>query len=261
LERRLLADYFERNHNYRTGNAKIAWRPASIACKLGSGYRYLQPAATNWEPGDPELADIHGNPSLIDFIDWIRYPAVLRTIRAHSNPLISKFGKTDIKSLDAHLGGPAWAWTKNEVHCEASLASACGGGVLNWYLLRSLWENGQIPPEPCFYEHGGCEAISPVGAATLPYDHPSYGKRQGAESLLLFGNGLALLGRAKVFYDEPTGFAKTLRNGKTFGDAWAAYFRNESEGSTMNGDGGEIGRKRAYFWSVLGDWTLKLRKN
>jgi hypothetical protein len=129
--------------------------------------------------------------------------------------------------------------------------------MLNWSLLHSLYENGQMPPEPCFYQHGGCDSISPYGAPTLPYDHPQYGKQQGAESLLFFGSGLALLGRAKVYYDDPAGFAQTLREGQTFGAAWAKYYELESQGVSSRG-AGEIGRKRAYFWSVLGDWTLKL---
>ena len=208
FERRLLAEYFDRNHNYRVGKAKIAWRPSSIACELGSGYRSMQQAANNWEPGDPKLADIHGTPTLVDFVNWIEYPAVLRTVRAHSNPLQSKFRKSNVDELDAHLGGPAWAWTRKGDRLEPSLAATCGSGMLSWSLLHSLYENGQIPPEPCFYQHGGCDAISPFGAADLPYDHPQYGKRQGAESLLLFGSGLALIGRAKVYYDEPAGFAR-----------------------------------------------------
>ena len=90
----------------------------------------------------------------------------------------------------------------------------------------------------------------------MPYDHPQYGARQGAEALLLFGNGLALAGRAKVFYDEPRGFAEALREGRSFGEAWAGYFDVESQRPT----GGTIGRKKAYFWSLLGDWSLKLLK-
>ena len=96
------------------------------------------------------------------------------------------------------------------------------------------------------------------GAKNRPYDHPAYGVRQGAESLLHFGNGLALVGRAKVFYDEPRGFAEALKKGRTFGMAWARYFAIESAAKSWDRVGGDIGRKRAYFWSVLGDWSLRL---
>ena len=257
FERRLLAEYFDRNHDYRTGRAKIAWRPSSIACELGSGYRSMQQAGTNWAPGDPKLADIHGNPTLVDFVNWIEYPAILRTVRAHSSPQQSKFHQTDIAKVNASLGGPVWSWSKMGDRLEPSLRSTCGSGMLSWSLLYSLYQNKQIPPQPCFYQHGGCNAISPIGATKVPYDHPSYGKQQCAQSLLMFGNGLALIGRAKVYYDEPAGFTKTLRDGKTFGEAWAKYYDLESrELSRRNAS--EIDRKRTYFWSVLGDWTLRL---
>ena len=80
------------------------------------------------------------------------------------------------------------------------------------------------------------------------------------EALLFFGRGLALVGRAKVFYDEPRGFAAALAEGKTFGEAWARYFDHESGAGSWSEVGGDIGRKRAYFWSVIGDWTLRLRR-
>ena len=83
---------------------------------------------------------------------------------------------------------------------------------------------------------------------------------QGGEALLLFGNGLALVGRAKVFYDEPRGFSAVLHDGGTFGDAWARYFEVESRAAAWREVGGDIGRKRAYFWSVLGDATLRLER-
>jgi len=254
LERRLLAEYLDRNHAYRTGAAETAWRCSSIACGLRSGYRVMKRAASDWEEPDPKLADVHGRPSLERFVEWIDYPAVLRTIRAHSDPLGSQFGRTKMEELDVSLNGPAWAWARHGDRLEPSLSSVCRRSQLNWYLLRSLWENDQVSHEPCFYYHTGCNGISPIGAGSLAYDDPKYGKRQAAEALLLFGNGLALVGRAKVYYDEPRGFVEALRDGATFGDAWSRYFQIESRAKSP----GNIGRKRAYYWSVLGDWTLRL---
>lgn len=258
LERRLLSDYFDRNHAFRTGKSSGVWRPSSIACGLRSGYRMMRQAADDWEATDRKAADVSNGPTLVDFIDWMKYPAVLRTLRAHSNSLGSQFRRTNTDQLDAALEGPAWSWTRHGDRLEPSLSAACRRGKLNWFLLRSLWENGQVAPEPCFYHHTGCNGISPYGAERLAYDNPRYGRRQGAESLLLFGNGLALVGRAKTFYDEPRGFARALRDGETFGAAWAKYFELESQAESLRYVGGDIGRKRAYFWSVLGDWSLKL---
>jgi hypothetical protein len=107
--------------------------------------------------------------------------------------------------------------------------------------------------------HTGCHGISPPGAAKLAFDHPSYGRRGGGESLLFYGRGLAMVGRAKVFYDEPRGFAQELAAGRTMGHAWAHYFDAEARVSWSQA-GEDIGRKRAYFWSILGDWTLRLQR-
>ena len=66
-----------------------------------------------------------------------------------------------------------------------------------------------------------------------------------------------MMGRAKVFYDSPRGFGAALAEGGTVGHAWARYFDEETR-STWARAGDDIGRKRSYFWSVLGDWTLRL---
>lgn len=259
LERRLLADFLERNHAFRTGQTEIAWRPSSIACGLGSGYQVMRRAADDWISTNLKQADLANNPSLNDFATWMQYPALLRTVRAHSDAWGSVFARPDINQLDAQLNGPAWSWTPRGDQLVPSLSAACRGGKLDWYLLRSLWANGQVAAQPAFYHHTGCNGISPPGGADRPFNHPGYGVRQGGEALLFYGNGLAMVGRAKVFYDEPAGFAETLRAGETFGAAWAAYYEIESNAATWGAAGGDIGRKRSYFWSVLGDWTLRLR--
>ncbi|MEZ5974308.1 MAG: hypothetical protein R3E96_05560 [Planctomycetota bacterium] len=136
-----------------------------------------------------------------------------------------------------------------------SLASPCSGGKLDWFLhpLAQPRHGGRFP---AFYVHTGCEGISPPGWRNRPFQDAGYGVRQGGEALLFFGDGLALVGRAKVFYDEPRGFAAALGRGGTVGEAWREYFRLEAQ---EPGKGvGDIGRKRAYFWSLLGDPTLRL---
>ena len=261
LERRLLFEFLERNHAYRSGAAAVGWRPSSIACDLGSGFDVVRRAAPDWADFEEPQADVHGRPRLDALVDWLRYPALLRTLRAHSDPLGSVFAKGGLRELADKLGGPAWSWTPKGARLVPSLEAACKGGKLDWFLLRTLWENGAIADEPSIYLHTGCHGISPPGAKELAYDHPAYGARQGGEALLFFGSGLALVGRAKVFYDEPRGFAETLAAGGTVGDAWARYYALEGAAESWAQVGGDIGRKRAYFWSVLGDWTLRLRRN
>jgi len=75
---------------------------------------------------------------------------------------------------------------------------------------------------------------------------------------MFYCNGLALIGRAKVFYDEPREFAAQLGKGRTWGEAWRHYFEIEARAASEDEVGGGIGRKRAYFWSPLGDWTICL---
>lgn len=261
LERRLLAEYLDRNHAYRTGSAKTAWRATSVAHGLPSGFREMTKAAKDWLPRDRRLSDITRKANLSRVVEWLNYPAVLRTVRAHSDAWGSVFERQDVKALASLLRGPAWSWSPQGSRLVPSLHAACSGGKLDWFLLHTLWKNGAVSSEPCFYHHTGCHGISPGGAKTHAYDHPVYGVRQGAEALLFFGSGLALVGRAKVFYDEPRGFASALGEGQTFGAAWARYFELESRAESWSRVGGDIGRKRAYFWSVLGDWTLRLQRN
>jgi hypothetical protein len=263
LERALLRDYFDRNHAYRSGAVELAFRPASIACDLGSGYKIMKAAAPEWQSLNEKSADLRGKPTLVDFVDWLQLPAVLRTVRAHSDPWGSVFGKAPAAELDALFAnterGAPLSWTPKGTQLVPSLHKATGGGKLDFFLLRSLWQTELVSAQSALYLHTGCHGISPPGAASLAFDHPSYGRRGGGESLLFYGRGLAMLGRAKVFYDEPRGFAQELAAGRTIGHAWAHYFDAEARVSWSEA-GGDIGRKRAYFWSVLGDWTLRLQR-
>lgn len=261
LERQLLLEYFERNHRYRTGRSRPARRPASIAHDLGSGYQVIRRAAGDWQDEQPALLDVKGRPDLTEVVTWLSRPALLRTLRAHSDRWGSSFEKSekgDVGPLQELVGAEIWSWSRDRNRLKPSLQDACGKGKLDFFLLYSLWRNGTLPEQPAFWLHTGCEAISPPGAETRPYSHAEYGQRNGAQALLFFANGLALVGRAKVFYDEPRGFCEALAEGATFGAAWARYFDAESRAESWSEVGGDIGRKRSAFWSVLGDWTLRL---
>jgi len=226
MERRLIREYFARNHGYRTGELEVPFRPASLAHGLGSGYRVLQRASNDWSGRAEPGLDVRGKPRCSEAFAWLERPAVLRTIRAHSNRVGSAFEK----------------------------------GWLSGASLRQRWVKGEIGNDGAsFYLHTGCEAISPANAERKPYSHPAYGRDNSAAALLFFADGLALVGRAKVFYDEPRGFCRALGARETFGAAWARYFELESKAESWGEVGGDIGRKRSYFWSVLGDWTLRLR--
>ena len=96
---------------------------------------------------------------------------------------------------------------------------------------------------------------TPAATALLPYAKIARSTTRATASARAarrcsFGRGLALIGRAKVFYDELKRFAETLAAGGTWGDAWRRYYEEESKAPTWNKAGGDIGRKRSYFWSV-----------
>ncbi len=258
LEIRLLLEFFERNHAYRAGTFADAFRPASIGCDLGGGYDVLLAGSPGWAALPREGFDAGTEASVLDLARWLGRPAVLRTLRAHSHRWGSAFRGADAAALDQAAGGAPWCWTPRGRELVPSLSVANAGGMADFFLYRSLWANGAVPEGASLYLHTGCEAISPPRAQDRPYNHPEYSLRQGAESILFYARGLALVGRSKVFYDEPRGFCEALAEGRSFGEAWARYFEIEGAAAGWDEVGGDIGRKRAYFWSVLGDWTVRL---
>ena len=68
-----------------------------------------------------------------------------------------------------------------------------------------------------------------------------------------------MISRAKTYYDTVNGFAQTLREDDRvpFGDIWIRTFDLDSQSSSLATD--QPGSKKAYWWSLLGDWTLRLR--
>lgn len=256
LERRLLAEYLDRNHAFRNRPATEPISLATIGFELGDGSELLRrcfPEAVL----RPECAG-GSKATLVDLALWLRQPAVLRDLRAHSDAWGSTFGKPDLAALTEAAGGQPWSWSREGNSLVPSLKAACENGKADFALYRTLWANRVLPDSPCVYYHTGCEAIAPAHAADRPHNHPEYGFWQGAEALLFYAQGLALVGRAKVFYDEPRGFYEALAEGKPFGEGWRRYFQVEAAARDVDEVGGGIGRKRAYFWSVLGDWTIRL---
>lgn len=258
LERKLLLEYFHRNHRFRQGVPAAAYRPAAVSCGLGNGFASLQRTFSFWHDFNAPGYRVGDKATLLDLVNWLKRPAVVRDVRAHSDPWGSSFGKCDLKALTKAAGGHPYSWSRKGNALVPSLHDACKGGKADLTLYRTLYENHVLPDSPCLYFHNGCNAISPPGARDRPYTDPDYDRWQGAEALLFYCQGVALIGRAKVFYDAPRGFYEALAQGKTFGDAWKQYFTVESEARSFAEVGGGIGRKRSYFWSVLGDWTLRL---
>lgn len=256
-ERQLLAEYFERNHRYRTGDYLDARKPACIATEFASSMPQMRKAVREWRDFDEPGYDIQGKETdLTECVKWLKRPALLRFLKAHSDPWGSTFAKADdLEALTREVGGTVWAWKRDGNRLVPGVENA---GKLDFAIDRTLWQNRQLPDCAAMYFHTGCEATAPEGAANRPYSDPKYGYWQGAESLMFYCNGIVLVGRSKVFYDEPREFLQVLADGGTWGEAWARYFDVESSAGNVAEVGGGIGRKRAYFWGLLGDWTLTM---
>jgi len=256
LERKLLIEYFARNHRYRRGGYQDGRRPASIATEWGSSVPEMKKCVPAWKEVETKGTEYTGaQVTIADFVNWMQQPALARAIKAHSNAFCSVFGAPPDPAAFEQLVGPQkWFWTREGNRLVPGLKAIAG--QIHFGLLRTLYENKILPDCPNLFFHTGCEAITPAHYETEPYNSPRHGLFQLGEALLMYGNGLALVGRGKVFYDEPREFWKVLGEGGAWGDGWRRYFDVEGADAELAKDG--IGRKRAYFWSLLGDFTLTL---
>lgn len=257
LEVSLLAQYLDRNHRFRTEGVAADQRlPASIAHGLGSGMAVVRAGDAAWADFAAPGYDLGEGTDLLALDHWLQRPAVLRTLRAHSNPWLAAFAATDPEALTRELGLPAH-WVQEGARWLPSWRDHRGGRA-DFTFFQALYEHGAAQLVPYLLLHTGCEALAPPSAVACAYDDPQYGRFAHGESILFFTACVAMVGRAKVFYDEPREFVETLAAGRTFGEAWQRYFAVERAASDWREVGDDIGRKRSYFWSMLGDWTLRL---
>lgn len=269
FERRLLIDFFDRNHQYRRGDYYFApFRAAAISSsaftmhwQVASGMaKKLEEASSDFAP-----SVVAEKASLLEFVRWMKKPATFRGLMTHAGHDNSLFDPVDyeVSELEDELGGPPWRWkltSAKTLTYEPSLDEQDSKG--DFYVYRSLWENGSLGSTgPAFFLHNGCFVNSPSGAWTAAYDSPHYAVRQEAESELFYLNGLAIGCRAKEFNDSlqrdfPTAFGAPNAR---FGDGLTAYFDAETKDASLGAFDNDVKAKRAYFWSVVGDWTLQLR--
>jgi hypothetical protein len=258
LERKLLVEYFARNHRYRLGEFNQSRRPASITTEWGSSLDEMKRTFPEWatfaEPG----YDLSGEKTdLLECVRWLKRPALLRALKAHSDPWGATFANTEnLDALHQEVGGTIWNWQKKDNQLLPSLADT--SGKLDFAIDRTVYENGGLPDCASMFLLTGCDSISPGGALTKPFSDPQYAFWQGAECHLLYLKGLVSLARAKVFNDEPREFCETLAAGGNWGDAWRRYFELESVDAGLTTLEEGIRRKKAYFWSLVGDWTLTM---
>src|SRR5262249_48382232 len=167
------------------------------------------------------------NPGLADYAEWLKENVSLRFVMAHSTAWNTTFQPSSVKDLEQVVGpyrhwirqGNQWipTWTGSE-------------GDANFWFYRSLSMNGKLTDtSPSLMIHGGCEVNTPDdGGATRPYT--KYGGGQNAESILFYAKILAIMTRAKLFYDQPKGWQDYFRNNQdaVFGDIWYRYYLTDS---------------------------------
>jgi hypothetical protein len=265
-ERRLLIDYLDRNHRWRNGLIKLPEKALVIAYPqreftAESRRAFLAPAfgAANVVPVE--------DARLLDYAAFLKAEAPLKMVVAHSNGTVSIFGRDSAPAaeIDRAVGGRPFRWVANPYGDNQQIWSpslAGIDGVADIRLHRSLWAGGQISERQAhFLIHQGCQVNSPHAHANTPYSNPAYGRLQNAESLLFHTGGLAVMTRAKLFYDEPRGFVQAFaaRRSACFGDGLFEYARRESTDAGLNGFRKFADCKRVYAWSILGDWSLRLK--
>lgn len=266
LERRLIIDYLDRNHQVRQGMSMLSagFRTSAIhAVNAPSNAtdlsNYLEKASASLKP--PVKKD---NANIVDFVKWLKEPAVLKGLTTHANCCLTDWGTTNYTTadLESETGGHPWRWRQ----------TASGGGFRyepsfqhqgansNFHVYITIWENKALSnQQPAIFIHTGCRVDSPCGAATNPYDAQAYGPKQEAEGFLFYLNATAVIARSKVFNDWPREFPNALSKADAhLGDALKHYYEKDGNDAGHGTFEKAAGNKRCYWWGILGDWTLRL---
>ena len=176
---------------------------------------------------------------------------------AHSNTFDTHFGDDyDVGDLEDEAGTP-WRWKSVGGSHVPSFDEQ--GGKADFRLHRTLWENGVLADTGnSFIIHNGCQVHTPYDAETKPYNHGYYGGFQNGESQLFYLSGLAMISRAKVFYDRPRDIDESLAGERTpFGEILPGTYAADANDAGLASAYAD--HKRAYNWSLTGDWSLRMR--
>ena len=275
LERRLIIDYLDRNHQFRQG-----------VTQLSSQYRV---AAINGFPPNPtppspdygaDLANyleraaqfIHApivaeRANLLEFVQWAKKPALLKGITTHANSMGTQWNNSpySVATLESETSGKPWRWAETpEPDGFRYSPSLLGQNEWsNFHLYRTIWENGTLAGQVSSHVlHTGCEVFSPSNAERQPYTSASYAERQEGEAWLFYMNAVTVTCRSKEFYDDPSEFGDALAEPDArLGDAWVRYFdvlADDASGAIFENT---TRAKMSYWWGILGDWTLRLSFN
>lgn len=259
LERRLLISYFNRNHRFRNGAfSDLPFRTAVVSGTTDFSPDWYEPlvnaAATDFQPCVKTP-----NATLQQYVQFYKTHATLKYIMAHSNANISEFRDGgNMTAFTAEVGGSPLRWVYRSGQYVPSFDGQ--GGTADMYTHRALWHYNTLESAGAsLIIHGGCNVNSVTESQTDTYTSANYARWNNTEGILFYTNCVSLFSRAKGFNDSPNGFADGYRlsDRANFGSCWRSYFNaqaNDGGLSTYN-----IQRKRAYFWSINGDWALRLR--
>jgi len=259
LERTLLVRYLDRNHRFRVGAfSNHPFRGAVISGTIQfspDGYEGLVNAAAADFGPCVKVA----NADLRQYVQFHKTPATIKCIVAHSDARRSDFRDGyDADGMTADIGGPPLRWLHRSGQHVPTFEGMGGGADL--VVHRAMWQHGTLRDAGAsLVIHSGCDVNSVDETQGSNYVTSHYAHWNNAEGLLFFTNCIALFSRAKTFNDSPNGFADGFRlfDRANFGSCLKSYYNaqgNDGGLSTNN-----IQRKRAYFWSINGDWTLRLR--
>ncbi|MFX0208916.1 MAG: hypothetical protein ACFFDT_23230 [Candidatus Hodarchaeota archaeon] len=283
LECRLIVECLERNHKHRTNSTKRQiphvgaisgpdFTTSQLTSPMSGGF-YL---SSNYDVEDACLSE---------YVNWLLSPLVLRGIIVHSTSqtmifrsILTKemkfflsllFPKLlaekmieeqyEIQQLKSVLGKKPQRWYWDKINKKLCPGWKKHESHANIHVHKALWNTNRSRfIQGSFYVINACNANSPPYAEIYPYNHVDYGKEQVAESLFFYVSGLALIARAKAFNDLPKNIMQILVvQGKPFGEIWSEYFNIDKQDASLDSVKNGIKRKRAYFWGVIGDWTLK----
>jgi hypothetical protein len=259
LERRLYCSFFDRNHRLRVGAfGNQPFRVGAISGTTEFDPNYyaglLNNASNNFLP-----AVVVHNANLADYVNFYKQPSVFKYVIAHSSMWNSGFqdGATP-EQITTAVGGNPVRWWKFGNEYRSSYAGL--GGTTDLFIHRAMWHNKTLKDAGAsIVVHGGCDVNSAYGTSNYPYQSPYYAGWQNAEGILFFTNAVALVARAKVFNDSPWGFAEGFRNNDraNVGMAFRNYYEHQSNDASVATDYAQ--NKRAYNWSINGDWSVRLR--
>ncbi len=283
LERKLLIEYLDHNHKFRNGGySDTPYRGGGIAAEDFSSQETTNHAHSADASFDAPVSGPE-NANLIDYVDFLKKPMRLRSIVAHSSSRSSTFNyqipnlylipeplennymsiieQQINEALTLRIGDQIYNWWNDESYNikRVSLRNHVNG-YANFFLMKSIYHSETLRDvPPSFIIHSGCNFTTQPGFNNRPYNSFHYGKMQNSNSLLFYGKALTIVGRSKVFNDTPfenDGLHHLDLANNEFGVIVKEYLKSDSLDASMAPK--VAANKRAYSWSVLGDWTLKL---